>query len=699
MRTAENLFFHYVSPGAPGGRMTLGATDLEREIASRLAAGRRCASLADYLAPTPPGEDTFTISFDDAHVSVVRHALPVLARLGVTATLFVPTAYVETTDDFATWGDLRRWRDAGMNVGSHSETHVRMPWRLYDETPAGHEARLTDELRRSRDTLARELGVAPALFAYPYGEAPDVARRAARAAGFAAAFTVRDTLDWAGDLLSIPRVDRSEPPASVAPGDTPTGLSVVVPAYRRLGILADVVTRLASQTYPKDRYEVIVVDDGSPDDLSPAVRDMPDNVRLVRHGDDDFRAGQARGRGAREARFSHLAFLDADVAVPPDFLWHLDWIHRRTEDAVVLGYLSGYNLHDLGHIHTPEATRGRDLSTLPIIPDRSREPTLRACLDNLDWLAAPWPLTYTGNLSLPRALFDRIGGFDDAFVGWGLEDIDIGYRLHRAGGRFVFARFAVGHHVVDEAEGPGRNPFRATTPTIDLFQGYLSNLALLDRRHGADPEMRAYVERSRSDIEETCSRPMTVGIEFGGAARIRSRHHRRVHRMQPGGVPREELLDRVAYAKKIGARTIFLLGGAPEEHPAFLDVVRAAKETVSWVSLQSLVYPFGDETTAAVVREAPLDGVVPLVETLDAHTYEALHGEGTFAAFARGLDYLAEKLDLKAHLVVSDASFPTLEPTLRELERRRIRIEEVSVLTPALAAPVEDATGCTPMLR
>src|SRR5690606_32649826 len=167
------------------------------------------------------------------------------------------------------------------------------------------------------------------------------------------------------------RADAMEP-ATIASVDEPLGISVVVPAFDRVRILSDVVTRLASLEYPEDRYEVIVVDDGSREDPSPIFREMPANVRLVRQGDDRFRAGQARQRGAAEARFSYLAFLDADVAVGPDFLWHLDWVHRRVPDAVLLGYLSGYNLHDLGHVHAPDAVIGQDLASLALIPDRSR---------------------------------------------------------------------------------------------------------------------------------------------------------------------------------------------------------------------------------------------------------------------------------------------------------------------------------------
>ncbi|HBQ11323.1 MAG TPA: hypothetical protein DEF51_09155, partial [Myxococcales bacterium] len=529
--SAENLYLHYVCDGAPRRRQTVSRDGLRDLVTARRRAGKRGVSLERYV-DAPPGADAFTISFDDAHASILAHAAPVLAALDMPATLFVPTAFVETSPEFLSWEDLKRLRDAGWTLGCHAHTHPRMGWRLHDEDEAGHLARLRSELARSLEAFDRELGVRPALFAYPYGEAPPIARRAVREAGFDAAFTVAADLDWDGDRLAIPRVDALDEPAR---SETPTGFSVIVPAYDRVGILADVVTRLASQTYPEDRYEVIVVDDGSSEDLGPIFEDMPANVRLLRQGDADFRAGQARQRGADEASHETLAFLDADVAVDPDFLWHLDWVHRRVEGTVLLGYLSGYNLHDLGLIHRPREVLGRDVRALPIILDRSREPTLRACLDNLDWLEDPWPLTYTGNLSLSKALFDRVGGFSDEFVGWGLEDVDLGVRLHRGGGRFVFSRFAVGHHVVDPEEDGWRNPFREREPSLARFEGYLQNLAILARRHAEDDAVQRYVERSRADIDETCARPMTVGIEVGGAARQRSAHHARLHHVQPGG--------------------------------------------------------------------------------------------------------------------------------------------------------------------
>ncbi|RZO59645.1 MAG: glycosyltransferase, partial [Sandaracinaceae bacterium] len=678
--SAENLYLHYVCDGAPRRRQTVSRDGLRDLVTARRRAGKRGVSLERY-ADAPPGADAFTISFDDAHASILAHAAPVLATLDMPATLFVPTAFVETSPEFLSWEDLRRLRDAGWTLGCHAHTHPRMGWRLHDEDEAGHLARLRSELARSLEVFDRELGVRPALFAYPYGEAPPIARRAVREAGFDAAFTVAADLDWDGDRLAIPRVDALDEPAR---SETPTGFSVIVPAYDRVGILADVVTRLASQTYPEDRYEVIVVDDGSSEDLGPIFEDMPANVRLLRQGDADFRAGQARQRGADEASHETLAFLDADVAVDPDFLWHLDWVHRRVEGAVLLGYLSGYNLHDLGLIHRPREVLGRDVRALPIILDRSREPTLRACLDNLDWLEDPWPLTYTGNLSLSKALFDRVGGFSDEFVGWGLEDVDLGVRLHRGGGRFVFSRFAVGHHVVDPEEDGWRNPFREREPSLARFEGYLQNLAILARRHAEDDAVQRYVERSRADIDETCARPMTVGIEVGGAARQRSAHHARLHHVQPGGVPLHELLDRVAYAEKIGAQTVYVLGGEPAEHPDFFPLLHAAAAAVSWVSLQTMGHAFAAPGLAARARDAGLRGAVVDVFTCSDALHDALHAPGCAARWRRGIEALrAAELEVSARLIVTPRTAPELESTLTWLETEGISLSEVIVLTAA----------------
>lgn len=683
--TARNLCLHYVSAREGQLRLGLSGDQLRALIVRERSEGRAPASLEQYAGRDAPGPDRFTISFDDAHRSVLDRAAPILRELEIPATIFVPTAWIGTSDEWMDWDDLRALRDLGWTIGAHSVSHPRMSWIERGETEDTHARRLRDECERSREAIGRELGLDVSLFAYPYGEDPPAGREAVRAAGFRAAFTVRASSEWDFDPLSIPRLEALEAAGLVRlSSEEPIGISVVVPARDRAPILREVLARLAAQSYPRDRHEVIVVDDGSRDDLA-SVLPLDPRFRLTSSGDASarFRAGQARAHGASLARFDHLAFLDADVVVGRDYLWSLDWIHRRWDRATILGYLSGYNLHDLGAIHTLDEVRGRErIEDVPVILDRQREPAARACLDNIEWLSEPWKLCYTGNLSLPRALFDEVGGFSDAFRGWGLEDVDLGYRLHRGGARFVFSRFAIGYHLVDPSEEAPRNPFRRARPTREDFAGYLVNLETLAAHHRGDPAIETYRARTLADIEEICSRPHTVGIELGGAASVRPPFHAALHRMQPGGTPLLELLDRVEYAAKVGARRLWLQGGEPAEHPGFLRVLAAAKEHGLKVGMLTTGHAFADPALAREAHRLGLDHATVLVIGGDAERHEHHLGRGTWMRFALGMESLRDAgIHRSARLVITPGDEEALGLCGERLKNAGIEIDQVLDLT------------------
>ena len=632
------LCLHYLAVGA-GRRLAITLEQLDAIVAREREAGRRAGSLADA-----PGDERFVLTFDDAHRSLLDVAAPRLRALDVPATVFVPTDFVGTSDEVLSWDELRALRDAGWTIGSHSRTHVRMSWRLYDEDEAAHAKRLDDECTRSREILEEKLGITIRDFAYPYGDFTPAARAAVERAGYERAFTVSESLEWKGDKLAIPRLDGMEAHGLIrARSIEPIPISVVIPACDRHATLTEVVKRLAAQSYPPEKYEVIVVDDGSKSSLRPCLEGAPENFRLIENAGKQgtFNAGQARQRGADEAQFDTLSFLDADVGVPSDFLWALDWVHQRTNDAVVLGYLSGYNLHDIGFTHSVEDVKKGDPA---IIVDRSREPTLKACFDNVDWLDEPWRLAYTGNLSTTKSALAKAGGFARDFSGWGLEDLDLGYRLFKTGAAFVFSRFAIGFHIVDASEATSRNPFRAPKPERSMFAGYEKNLETLLSLHPNDATIERFAAQARADIEETCGRPDTVGVEFGGASPLdESKFHRAVHRQQPGGVSLHDLLDRLAYAVKVGAKRLYLLGGDPAMHPGFLRFVRAAHAAGLGVTSETTALPFAKDDFAREARSAGLGRVVVEVVATDAAAYDDVtRSKGRFPDFVAGIRRIRE---------------------------------------------------------
>jgi glycosyltransferase involved in cell wall biosynthesis len=98
----------------------------------------------------------------------------------------------------------------------------------------------------------------------------------------------------------------------------PPKISIVIPAYNAVGHIGEALASVAAQKFRE--YEVIVVNDGSPDteQFENAIRSHLENIVYIRQH--NAGAGVARNTGIREARGAIIAFLDADDVWLPDFL-------------------------------------------------------------------------------------------------------------------------------------------------------------------------------------------------------------------------------------------------------------------------------------------------------------------------------------------------------------------------------------------
>jgi peptidoglycan/xylan/chitin deacetylase (PgdA/CDA1 family) len=145
------------------------------------------------------------ITFDDGYASVLGNALPELVRRGFTATVFVVSDRIGETND---WDDGTPWplmsgaqlgelAAAGMEIGSHSATHIRLA-----DVDAGV---LRAEVSGSRERLSQMVDAEIRGFAYPYGDMDAAARHAVRDAGYDYACAVNAPRDALG-LAALPRV-------------------------------------------------------------------------------------------------------------------------------------------------------------------------------------------------------------------------------------------------------------------------------------------------------------------------------------------------------------------------------------------------------------------------------------------------------------------------------------------------------------
>jgi peptidoglycan/xylan/chitin deacetylase (PgdA/CDA1 family) len=122
------------------------------------------------------------ITFDDGYRDVFGQASEALARLGMHATAYVITGRISGRDpSFLTWSLLRNLERRGIEIGSHTVSHVDLT-QLSD-------AVLSRELRESRGTLERGLGHPVQWLSYPFGRVDDRVAAAAREAGYVLAMT------------------------------------------------------------------------------------------------------------------------------------------------------------------------------------------------------------------------------------------------------------------------------------------------------------------------------------------------------------------------------------------------------------------------------------------------------------------------------------------------------------------------------
>jgi len=202
-------------------------------------------------------------------------------------------------------------------------------------------------------------------------------------------------------------------------------LSVVIPTYNRLPILRQCLQALENQQLeaPIERYEVVLVDDGSTDDtvhwLDAHATAFP-HLRLIRQ--DHGGPAEGRNRGVEHAHGDVIVFIDSDLVVTPSFLLSharaLDRHWQERGNRLCFTYGAVINTADFNN-PTGEPHKPTDHS---------------------------WAYFATGNVAIDRQLLERSGLFDTSFRLYGWEDLELGERLRQLGVKLVRCPEAVGYH-------------------------------------------------------------------------------------------------------------------------------------------------------------------------------------------------------------------------------------------------------------
>ncbi len=199
-------------------------------------------------------------------------------------------------------------------------------------------------------------------------------------------------------------------------------ISVIIPTYNHRNSLGTLLDSLCRQTYPVNKFEIIIVDDGSTDGTRELVKIKRDNFLgdLKYFYQQNKGPAAARNLGINNSKSEIVIFTDSDCIASEQWLTEL---------------VKGYDDNVAGI--------GGSIIGAPLDSMVSRYCAYIKMNSRPEIKEGKISYIITGNASFRRDLLCLIGGFDERFSFPGGEDPDICHRLIKRGYKFVYNPEAV----------------------------------------------------------------------------------------------------------------------------------------------------------------------------------------------------------------------------------------------------------------
>lgn len=202
--------------------------------------------------------------------------------------------------------------------------------------------------------------------------------------------------------------------------------SVVIPTYNRKDTLKEVLLSLSRQSYPEEKFEILVCDSNSSDGTAEMVKSLGIPNLFFFSRDNKGRSG-ARNHGIENAKGEIVLFTDADIIADENLIMEHNRLHSQYEKIAVVGCEVKVDTFEEYLQIKGDTSRWRRLH-----PDNRKE--------------LPWLYFLTGNASASRNVLLQAGKFDESFTGYGHEDLELGYRLKKMGIKIKYNSRAVNFH-------------------------------------------------------------------------------------------------------------------------------------------------------------------------------------------------------------------------------------------------------------
>jgi len=196
-------------------------------------------------------------------------------------------------------------------------------------------------------------------------------------------------------------------------------VSVIVPTFNRKHLIEVALQSLLNQTYSRDRYEIIVIDDGSTDGTESTIRTIvdrdPDRIRYL---EENHRGpASARNLGLREAKGEIVIFTGDDCIADKELLAEHATYHKKLGNIAVLGIVKN-------HPNIPRTSLVEYL-------ENSFEQFHYSAIASSNMKEVSFHFFFTSNVSVRKEVLSSVGLFNELYKYPAWEDIDLGHRIQK----------------------------------------------------------------------------------------------------------------------------------------------------------------------------------------------------------------------------------------------------------------------------
>jgi GT2 family glycosyltransferase len=280
-----------------------------------------------------------------------------------------------------------------------------------------------------------------------------------------------------------------------------TEVSIIISSYNRYPQNLLTLYSLQNQTFDSSKMEVLFIDDGSTDETREIRKKFTPSFsfKYIRNKK-NYGRSKARNIGIEKSKGNIIIFLDAEMIVDRDFVQNHYNYQKAETNLVLSGGLYQKRVYSCSYpdfsykqryqsicifnrkktslskkvLYLKQGKVTQFLSKKDILTGKYKQlafssPYFPEILEHfgtqLKGYQLPWILCFSGFVSIPRHLLEKVGGFDEEYKGWGFEDWDLGYRLYKSGATFRCAPNVSGYHQ--------EHPVSTDDMTRDMYKNYL----------------------------------------------------------------------------------------------------------------------------------------------------------------------------------------------------------------------------------